>query len=67
MNMTISQILIYIFWIASIRSFFVNIHLAEIKFRKVTKWVTLTIFFGVFGTIMLLLANKEPNSEATHF
>lgn len=58
------QIIPLIFWIASILSFFVNVHLATIKGRKVTTWLVLTLFFGIFATLMLLMANKEPENQA---
>jgi hypothetical protein len=67
MNDTNGQLLIYIFWITSILCFFINIHLATIKGRKITTWLVLTLFFGVFATFMLLLANKEPESQSLSF
>ena len=59
-----AEIIPLIFWIASILSFFINIHLATIKGRKITTWLVLTLFFGIFATIMLLLADKELENQA---
>jgi hypothetical protein len=66
MNNTNGQLLLLLFWIVSISCVFLNIHLASLKGRKTTTWFVLTLFFGVFATIMLLLANKESESHESN-
>ena len=66
MNNTNGQLFLILFWIISITCIFLNIHLANIKGRKATTWIVLTLFFGIFATIMLLLANKESESQESN-
>ncbi|MES2797424.1 MAG: hypothetical protein V4683_15745 [Bacteroidota bacterium] len=63
MNNANGQLILLLFWIVSIACIFLNLHLANIKGRKATTWFVLTIFFGIFATIMLLLAKKEPENQ----
>ena len=41
-----------------------NAHLAQSKGREKAIWVFLTLIFGLFGTVMLLLADKVESQPA---
>lgn len=41
-----------------------NVHLAQSKGREKVLWFFLTLIFGVFATVMLLLADKVESQPA---